>query len=175
MNTLGWIVLAVATVATLSIIAYFLVKKDDEAKKPTTSAAQPKTPIDETKRFTDAEEALVVLNQEATLDSRLTDDQVTAIEALIDLGIETLPLAQAKYPTHELSWEICRMLSHWLPEQVRRYAGLSEAARAEKKSELDAGLTAMRRQLESVKRIIDTGAEMEFDAALNTIHMKFNA
>jgi len=144
----------------------------EQSAKPQTAPA-PTPHADNSVRFQDALESLIGLNQAVRLDTRLSEAQVAGIESVIDAGIEALPKAKEKYPTHELSWEICRMLSHWLPEQVRRYVALSETARAEKGDELASSLASMRLELARLMGIINTGAEMEFGAALATIRLKY--
>lgn len=144
---------------------------EQSAKPQTTPSPTPQT--DSSVRFRDALESLIDLNQAVRLDMRLSEAQVAGIEWVIDAGIDALPKAKEKYPTHELSWEICRMLSHWLPEQVRRYVALSETARAEKGDELASGLESMHLELARLMGIINTGAEMEFGAALATIRLKY--
>ncbi len=175
MNT--WITLFVIVVIVGAIIAYYMYNNGKPEKKPAQASAPPepsaKSQDPPSKRFEDALEALLKLNQTTRLDLRLTDAHLVIIEGVIDKGFMVLPKAGEKYPGHQMSWEICRMLSHWLPEQVRKYAELSDTDRVRREFEFLQSMSTMGSELSRLDTLIDSGLEMEFEAALNTISQKY--
>lgn len=154
-------------------------RRQDEPTPPaqstkTQSAPAPTPPTDNSLRFREAVSAVIELNRSVRLDPAHSEVQVMLIETIVDDGLETLLLAHERQPNHELSWEMCRLLSHWLPKHVQGYAKLSPQQRTSQEGQYQEGLDRMKSQLDEFRQILNGGAEMDFSAALATIRLKFN-
>lgn len=150
----------------------FFNKKSEKA--PSDAKNAPESPKDESsQRFRDAVESLVALNQSARLDPRLTDGQVAEIENVIDVGLRVVDAASEKFTGHPMSFEICRIVGHWLPDHVSRFAAMSETARQAGLEEFFSALQSLRKELEENERSIQQGDEIKYVANLAMITMKY--
>jgi hypothetical protein len=166
------IIIAVGWMVGTVIFNHFFNKKSKKAPSDAKNASEsPKD--DPLQRFRDAVESLIALNQSARLDPRLTDGQVAEIENVIDVGLRVVDAASEKFTGHPMSFEICRIVSHWLPDHVNRFAAMSETARQAGLEEFFSALQSLRKELEENERLIQQGDEIKYVANLAMITMKY--
>lgn len=128
---------------------------------------------DPSKKFADAIDQLVTLNRTTRLNPDLSDSQVAAVENVIDVGLRVVGAASEKFAGHPASFEICRIVGHWLPDHVNRFAAMSEAARQAGTEEFFSALQTLRKELEEAERFIQQGDEIKYAANLTMIELKY--
>lgn len=124
-------------------------------------------------RFRETEESLLSLNQYARLEIRLTEGETHGIEEVIDAGFRVIASVERKFAESAMTTEICRILSHWLPDHVKRYANLADATRKSSAEMFAKALSDMRDELFEFERVVDQGSEIEYLANLDMIQMKY--
>ncbi|MFB0964898.1 MAG: hypothetical protein QMC36_04365 [Patescibacteria group bacterium] len=150
--------------------------KGDEGvpqEKPEVRPASHKSAPPASARFRETEESMLSLNQYARLEIRLTEEETARIEEVIDSGFRVIASVERKFAESAMTTEICRLLSHWLPDHVKRYASLSDATRKSSAEMFDKALSDMRDELHEFERIADQGSEVEYLANLDMIQMKY--
>lgn len=167
--------------ALLAFLAFAVFKaasnrpKDAQPSQEAPKGAESpkKAPPKPSPRFHETEESLLSLNQYARLEIRLTEAETARIEEVIDSGFRLIASVERKFAESAMTTEICRLLSHWLPDHVKRYAALSDATRKSSAQMFDKALSDMRDELHEFERIADQGNEIEYLANLDMIQMKY--
>ncbi len=163
--------------ALLALLAFAVFKAaSNRPKDPQPAPEAPKgaeSPKKASPRFRETEESLLALNQYSRLEIRLTEGETHGIEEVIDVGFRVIASVERKFAESAMTTEICRILSHWLPDHVKRYANLADATRKSSAAMFVKALSDMRDELLEFERVADQGSEIEYLANLDMIQMKY--
>lgn len=101
-------------------------------------------------------------------------DLVQRIERLIDQLAELLPTLSGQFAGFELTWQMQQISSAYLPKLVDAYASLSDAERAQRRTEFETSLAELEDAAARTSRALREQRTTEFENISRFLKLRFS-
>jgi len=170
-------VIVIATTIAIVVLCAFLIFKIitnpvDTSQKDTIVPSVPeKTSLEI--EFKKIMETLLKLNILIRTDARLDSEMLNTIESIIDDLKATIPPMMEKYPSETLTYELKKIGSSHLYNNVKEYLDLSDESRTNQLSIFKNTLASLNEVSARARNIAEKNETQEFKTMANFLKTKF--
>ena len=172
MTVITIVIVAVVVIAGIFLILKMTTKSGESAEQDTAVSSVPEKISPETE-FEKIMETLLKLNILIRTDARLDSEMLNTIESIIDDLKATIPPMMEKYPGETLTYELKKIGSSHLYNNVKEYLDLSDESRENQMSIFKNTLTSLHEVSKRARDIAEKNETQEFKTMATFLKTKF--